>query len=129
MSNPKTGKTRASKPKKRAKKNIPEKVIQKEILAWLKDHGYLHWRQNSGNIFMPGRMIKLGYAGLPDIIVILPPSGRVIGLEVKSAVGQLRPAQAEFGAKLIAAGGEYVVVRSVMDVVNALKAINEQPRL
>lgn len=115
--------------KKRAKKSPTEKVIQKEILAWLQDHGYLHWRQNSGNIFVPGRMIRLGYAGLPDIIVVLAPQGRIVGIEVKSARGKLRPAQVEFANKLISKGGEYVVVRSVSDTVEALKRIHEHAGL
>ena len=117
---------KAKKPKRKVRTK-PEKTIQKEILAWLKGAGYLHWRQNSGNIFMPGRMVRLGYAGLPDIIVILPPTGRVVGLEVKSAVGKMRPAQVEFAAQLVKAGGEYAVVRSVADAENVLRvAINHQ---
>jgi hypothetical protein len=107
--------------KKRKARTKPEKTIQKEILAWLKGAGYLHWRQNSGNIFMPGRMIRLGYAGLPDIVVVLAPHGRILGLEVKSAVGKMRPAQVEFAAQLLKAGGEYAVVRSVGEAETAVK--------
>lgn len=114
-----------SKPKRKTKRIKPEKTIQKEILAWLKANGYLHWRQNSGNIFMPGRMIRLGYAGLPDIVVILAPKGRVIGLEVKSEKGTMRPAQEEFAKQLIAAGGRYAIVRSVEDAAEFLAACKE----
>jgi hypothetical protein len=98
----------------------PEKDIQKRILDWLKDTGVLHWRQNSGTVFLGNRCIKLGEDGLPDIVVIVPPNGRVLGLEVKSAKGQLRPKQTEFMASLRNAGGKYVVVRSLDAAQHAL---------
>lgn len=65
-------------------------------------------------------MVQLGPAGLPDIIVILPPNGRFLGLEVKSAVGKLRPAQEEFKVKLGAAGGFYKVVRSLDQAMHSV---------
>lgn len=122
--------TRRSKPstktsRKVKKKNKPEKVIQKEILLWLDNQKLLHWRQNSGYAFVAKRMIKLGQAGLPDIIVVLPPNGHVIGLEVKAKYGKMRPAQEEFEQKMKAAGGIYRVVRSLED---AKAVINEAKR-
>lgn len=66
------------------------------------------------------RRIFLGDAGLPDILVIVPPNGLVLGLEVKSATGALRAAQKAFRDRLNASGGIYKVVRSVKDAMNAL---------
>lgn len=96
-----------------AKKYKPEKAIQKEILDWLATTDLLHWRQNAGILFVGKRMVRLGEAGLPDIIVIVPPNGRFLGLEVKSATGRLRPAQAAFYDRLKASGGMYTVVRTL----------------
>ncbi len=100
--------------------SIPERVIQAQILAWLKEANVLHWRQNSGVVFAGNRMIRLGEEGLPDIVVIVPPGGRLLGLEVKSAKGSLRPSQEEFKARAEAAGAAFHVVRSLTQAKNAV---------
>lgn len=99
---------------------VPEKDIQKDILGWLARTGLVHWRQNSGFAFAGPRRIVLGPEGLPDIIVIIGPSGRFLGLEVKSATGKLRPAQEEFCAKATAAGALYRVVRTLEQAQDAV---------
>lgn len=100
--------------------SVPEKVIQKQILDWLRDTGLVHWRQNSGTVFAGHRRIFLGDDGLPDIVCIIPPGGKLLGLEVKSAKGRLRPGQVAFKERLIASGGAYVVVRTLQDAMNAV---------
>lgn len=107
--------------------SIAEKVIQKQILRWLGTTGLLHWRQNSGKVPVRGRMIRLGPDGISDIVVIVPPNGRMLGLEVKSARGVLRKAQRLFRARLEASGGIYMVVRSVPEAMGAVaQAIGTQ---
>lgn len=69
------------------------------------------------------RYVKLGTEGLPDIIAVVPPSGRFLGLEVKSATGRLREAQKLFRDQLEASGGIYRVVRSVEDTIAVLKEV------
>lgn len=106
--------------------SVPEKVIQRSILDWLKNTGLLHWRQNSGTVFAGNRMIKLGEAGLPDIIIVIPPGGRLLGMEVKSEKGKLRPDQIAFREKAEQCGARYVVVRSLKDAMEAVaKVIGE----
>jgi len=100
--------------------SIPEKVIQAQILAWLRETGLLHWRQNSGTVFVGNRMVLLGEAGLPDIVVIVPPGGRLLGLEVKSAKGKLRPVQEVFREKILKSGGLYFVVRTLKEAMTAV---------
>lgn len=100
--------------------SLSESAIQTLILDWLKDVGVLHWRQNSGNVFAGNRRVKLGESGLPDIVVVIGPLGRMVGLEVKSAKGSLRPAQVEFAADLVKNGGSYYVVRSLADAMDAI---------
>lgn len=117
-----------------SRKRVPEKVIQAAILKYLEGTGLLFWRQNSGLIPVPTgrknrsgkpifRMVKLGTEGLPDIIVVVPPTGQFLGLEVKASDGKLRPAQIEFSTRLLDAGGRYEVVRSVDDVKAVLSKV------
>lgn len=97
-------------------RKLTESKIQSKILAWLRDSGLVYWRQNSGQLWMGNRMVNMGPPGLPDIVVIVPPTGRFLGLEVKSQEGKLRPAQVEMMHALKEAGAAYEVVRSLDDV-------------
>ena len=65
-------------------------------------------------------MVLLGEAGLPDIVVIVPPGGRLLGLEVKSAKGKLRPVQEVFREKILKSGGLYFVVRTLKEAMTAV---------
>lgn len=55
-------------------------------------------------------------AGIPDIVAIMPPNGRFCAIEVKTGGSALRPAQQEWRDTIMAAGGEYIVARSMSDV-------------
>ena len=102
-------------------------MIQKGILDWLKETHLLHWRQNSGTVFFGNRRINLGEDGLPDIVCIVPPNGRMLGLEVKSAKGTLRPKQRVFRDSMLATGGYYKVVRSLQEAMDAVaQALGEE---
>lgn len=100
--------------------SVPERVIQAQILQWLKDAGILHWRQQSGTVFLGHRSIRMGPEGLPDIVVIVPPNGKVVGLEVKSAKGRLRPSQVSFKERLTSVGGSFLVVRSLTQAMECV---------
>ncbi len=114
--------SKAGKPKRALLKDgsEPERVIQARILSWLESSGFLAWRQNSGKIPVHGRMVNLGPDGISDIVVLVPPNGRFLALEVKSANGTLRPVQKAFKARLEAVGGVYKVVRSLQDAMDAV---------
>ncbi len=127
---PTTRKRFRRKPKTLSDGTVPEAVIQKAILSWLSDANILHWRQQSGVIHMGPYRINMGIKGLPDIVVIVPPNGHLLGLEVKSQNGALRPSQIALRARLEAAGGTYVVVRSVREAADAVaKVYGEQCKL
>jgi hypothetical protein len=99
--------------KRPAKRYRAERDIQKDILAWLKVSGMLHTRVNSGGFFgSSGAFVQGAKAGWADIIVVVPPHGRLLGLEVKTEVGVLNDNQKRFKANLEAAGGIFRVVRS-----------------
>lgn len=97
-----------------------ESVIQAEILRWLKTTGLMFWRSNSGSLFLRGRHINLGPLGCADISLVIPPDGRFVGLEVKSAKGRVRGDQITYAAGLTAQGGKYYIVRSLQDAKNAV---------
>jgi len=64
-----------------------EHQIQTAILSMLPYYGIFAWRNNSGMIAVGEgryrRMIKLGVAGMPDILGIQKESGRLVAIEVK----------------------------------------------
>lgn len=100
--------------------SIKEAFIQAEILAWLRSTGLLHWRSNSGSLFLHGRHINLGPLGCADISLVLPTHGTFVGMEVKSARGKIRPEQIRYAKGLTDMGGKYYIVRSVEDAKNAV---------
>jgi hypothetical protein len=57
-------------------------------------------------------------AGAPDILIVIPPAGRIAGLELK-APGKKRSAKQErMAEKIVAAGGFAAVADSVEDVLD-----------
>ena len=100
--------------------SVKESVIQADILRWLKTTGLMFWRSNSGSLFLRGRHINLGPLGCADISVVVPPLGRFVGMEVKSANGKIRKDQVTYAAGLTQQGGLYFIVRSVQDAMDAI---------
>jgi hypothetical protein len=103
--------------------SVKESVIQADILRWLKSTGLMFWRSNSGSLFLRGRHINLGPLGCADISVVVPPLGRFVGLEVKSANGKIRKDQIAYAAGLTQQGGAYFIVRSVQDAKDAIAQV------
>lgn len=97
-----------------------EWVTQAEILQWLDSTGLLFWRANSGAVFVHGRRIVLGPDGIPDVVVVVPPTGRLLGLEVKSSKGKQRPDQVAFQARMEAIGATYKVVKTLQQAMDAV---------
>lgn len=110
------------------RKNGPlEKTIQASILRWLGNTEHLYWRQNAGTLRAGKYRVRMGPKGIPDVIVILPPNGRFLGLEVKQKGRYPTPDQRRFQARLEAVGGLYKVVRSLAEAKEAvLEAIGAE---
>ena len=108
------------KPKLLKDGSVAEHVIQDQILRWLRSTGLLHWRQQAGTIFIGKRRFWIAPSGLPDIIVVLPPNGRFLGLEVKSAKGALRKKQKLFRDRAYKIGALYKVVRTRKEAMQAV---------
>lgn len=90
-------------------------VDRKGQKAWVLDGLYkrpggVFWRANCG-----GRVIRGNPNGTADILGVI--HGRPVAIEVKTRTGKQRPSQAHWQAAWEAAGGLYVVVRSVQEAV------------
>lgn len=96
---------------------MTEAQIQHDILKAYGAHPRLRlWRQNTGAAMVNGRMVKFGLAGCPDILGIMSPSGRFIGIEVKSATGRQSEDQKRFERVFQSYGAVYILARAVADV-------------
>lgn len=77
------------------------------------------WKNATGVAQTEQRTIRYGLPGSPDIVACI--KGRFVGVECKTGSDIVRPNQSRFAAALTAAGGLYIVARSVDDVRDALK--------
>ena len=101
-----------------------ESMIQKAIMDWLtvmkKQHNIVFFRANSGAFKTEqGRYVKTGTPGLADICLVY--DGVFYGVEVKTATGIMSQSQKQFKADLEAAGGVYLLCRSVSDLKTIIK--------
>ena len=94
---------------------LREHEIQRQILEWLELKHIFHWRNNVGAMKTLRGFIRFGTPGSPDIFALW--NGVLWGIEVKNEKGRLSILQATFGARLAAAGGNYLVARSLDDVM------------
>jgi hypothetical protein len=101
------------------KPNIGSELVRAlcDYLA-LKQHFF--WRSNNVPVFDKARGVfralpKYTMKGLPDIIVIK--GGRFIGIEAKAGSGRMSPDQHEFARRVMIAGADYHVVRSLDDLI------------
>ena len=110
---------------------MKEKVTQAVILAYLKSRGdMMAWRNNTGSYSpRPGAFVRYGDVGSADILAVQAPMGRLVGVEVKSTRGRLRPAQERWGAQLERVGGQYIVARTLDDVKQALGDLTGEPEV
>ena len=89
---------------------------QRAILDYLALKKHFCWRNNGGAFKTDrGGFYRVGTPGAPDIICVI--EGQFVGIEVKDEKGKLNPNQVAFKERLEAAGGKYVVARSVDDVI------------
>ena len=101
-----------------------EAEVKRAVCAWLTLNLY-HWiRIQSGNLFLTyrntkgherGRAVQCAQPGTADLLVILPPNGYALWLEIKSRRkgSKQSPEQVEFAEKMARLGAGYRVVRHV----------------
>lgn len=102
---------------------VPKEAdVLRDVLAYLALARVPAWRNNTGAARYGKRLVRFGVAGMPDVVGILP-GGRFLGCEVKRpGGGRLSDAQAACLDAVREAGGLGLVVRSVDDLRNGLRA-------
>lgn len=102
----------------------PTNITTNAILSFFFSAGIFSYRQNSTGIPLPGGGFRPGAkTGLPDIVAILPPSGRHMGIEVKTGKDRLSPEQSGTLSNINRAGGIGIVVKDYQDFLNQWKKI------
>ena len=110
----------ATSPTKRTN-DRPEAAALVEVLKALRAHPAVVWceRMNSGAANVGSRFVRFGWPGCPDVLGQLR-DGRLLGVEVKSPTGKLRPEQAVFLERIRGAGGVAFMARDCRDVLREL---------
>jgi hypothetical protein len=102
--------------------------IKRQILKALERAGAFAFRVQSGMVKVRGAWMHLSPPGTADILVIVPPHGRLLGLEVKTAKGSEHAAQLTWADAVRRVGGEVRTVRSPSEAVSAYLEIKSSPR-
>ena len=109
-----------------------EAKIQQEIVQWFRatyPQFLIYSVPNGVPVSLPQRIIaqiinkhkEVGMlSGVSDLIVHLP--NRILFIEVKTETGKQSVAQINFQKKVSTLGGQYIVVRSLTQFQNELKA-------
>jgi hypothetical protein len=102
---------------KREPRTPRETLIMNSILEVLQAEGVWCWRVNCGDVPAPGGGVFHGAPpGTPDILGVFPDSGslrgRLFGIEVKTPIGKLNPAQRAWRDRAAKAGVFFGVARS-----------------
>lgn len=97
--------------------------LTRQILDYLFLQGIYAWRQNSTGLFDPRKGIYRPAAkkGVSDILAIVPPTGRLLAIEVKVGKDRLRPEQEGFLRSVQDMGGLAFVARDFEQTVLFLK--------
>lgn len=107
----------------------PTNELTQRILNFLFSAGIFSWRQNTSPIPIQraGSVIGFrsgGISGQPDIVAILPPTGRYLGIEVKTGADRLRPAQVSFHNQAAFCGATILVVKTYEDFLFQFGKLN-----
>lgn len=104
-----------------------EVEIMRAILGYLAARRIYAWRNNTGGALRlnsegKASMVMFGLKGLPDILGAMPPTGRMIAVEVKRPGERPSPIQAMRIRALTDVGVLAFVATSIEDVARALDA-------
>lgn len=110
-----------------------EKQIQDSILEWLNANGIFNYRQNTGAFSkeytrkrdgkVKRSFVRFGTPGATDIVAVY--NGVYIGIEVKDNDGKMSEDQENFRYALCRAGGIYLLVRSIDDVITSFNSLKK----
>ncbi len=99
-----------------------ESSVQSAIIAYLAFRPDFFWfRVNTGATKFGKDFVRFGTRGAADLLGLLAPAGRLVGIECKREIGgELSAHQEAWGANVVAHGGIYIVARDVQDVIDGL---------
>ena len=100
-----------------------ENKTTRAILEYLAYRGVFAWRNNNAPTYDSRKGVfrrAISPPGAPDIIGVMPPDGRLLGIEVKTRTGRVSPAQDAFLTEIQRMGGVGFVARGVKDVEDNL---------
>jgi len=106
---------------------MPSKTneLTRRILQFLYAAGVFAWRNNVLPVPLPGGGYRPGSkSGIPDIIGILPLSGRFIGIEVKTGRDRVRPEQEGFHSTARKLGAVILVIKDFEDFLTQWNQIS-----
>jgi len=107
---------------------MSEAPIQRAILDAFQAMGVLAFRINAGKVRTRGGWYQGAPAGFPDVLVVVAPHGRMLGIEVKDAKGETNPAQDKMHKDLSGAGVPVRTCRSVEEAIRAYLEAKDAPR-
>jgi len=89
--------------------------LTQNILETLFTYGIFAWRQNTTGVVNPktASYRSAPKVGIPDILAIMPPDGRLLCVEVKTGKDRLRPEQTGFLATASAKGAYCIVAKDI----------------
>jgi len=95
---------------------MSETQLVRACIQYLALKRIFHYRNNSGALKTEtGGYVRFGAKGSPDIVVVV--KGQYIGIECKTEKGKQNPNQKEFQKALERAGGKYLLIRDVQELV------------
>lgn len=99
----------------------PEAQIQLQIIHYCKARGWVIGKLKNKGSRLGNRFIFDPYAflGLPDLLLFA--KNKMYFLEIKSSVGQQSPHQKSFQECCLSSGINYILARSLEDVVSTVK--------
>ena len=98
---------------------MKESVIQRAVMDYLQwfsnSHKLYFFRSGAGNIKTEqGHYFKTGKPGCPDISVCY--QSKYWGIELKGPKGRQSALQKKAEKEILAAGGQYLIIRSLDDI-------------
>lgn len=107
----------------------PTNELTTRILHFLFSAGIFCWRQNTLPIPISRKGAVIGFrsggiSGQPDVVAILPPTGRYLGIETKVGKDRLRPAQISFKKNSTFCGAAYLEVKTFQDFLEQYERLN-----
>jgi hypothetical protein len=103
----------------------------REATLWLAERGVFEWRNNTGvaRHTETGQHVRFGIPGGSDLLVVVPPFGRFLGVETKAAKGRQSEKQKTFERAVRRAGGVYALAKTLEDVRRAFEEAQRIPGL